>query len=92
MRGSLFVANAWARQPMRPMMAARMAQSTVQCEGGVCKLTPPPATEPPPATQPPPVQNPSTPPVVTTEESSFPVVPVVAGVGALLIAAALLGG
>lgn len=75
MRGSLFVANPWARQPMRPLTLGQA------CEGGVCPITPPPELNP----------SSNIPPSVKPAESSFPVVPVVAGAGALLLAALILG-
>lgn len=90
MRGSFFSASPWARQPLRPV-TRRMGQEVV-CDGDVCRITRPPAqTEPPsttttPTTTPPP----STTPVAT--ESSFPVVPVVAGLGGIALLALLLRG
>ena len=91
MRGSVFIATPWARQPLRPM-SRRMGQEVV-CDGDVCRITRPPAQTPPattpPATTPPVVV---TPPPVVVEESSFPVVPVVAGVGGLALLALLLRG
>lgn len=89
MRGSLFVSSPWARQPLRPI-ARRMGQ-TVECDGDVCRITRP-GQEPPVTTTPPVVV---TPPVVTPPavvESSFPVVPVIAGVGGLALLALLLRG
>lgn len=88
MRGSLFSASPWARQPIRPV-ARRMGQAMV-CDGGVCQITSPPAQQSPPVTTPPVVT--TTPAVVVPAESSFPVVPVVAGVGGLALLALLLRG
>lgn len=92
MRGSMFVANPWARHPMRPLSPV-LGQT---CEGGVCPMNPPadqgcpggvcPVT--PPTT--PPVA-PSSTPADTSEPSPFPIAPVAAGVGVLVLAAFLLG-
>lgn len=94
MRGSLFVANPWARQPMRPLASVQLGQ-TMECDGNVCRITRPPVQpEPTPVTPPPPTADAPTitaPAPSASEESSFPVVPVVAGVGAIALAALLLG-
>jgi hypothetical protein len=81
MRGSLFVASPWGRQPMRPVTVIRLAQTCpVNAAPGECPLE-----EPSQPTVP-------TGPGATSEpESSFPVVPVVAGAGVLVLAALLLG-
>jgi len=104
MRGSFFVANAWGRQPMRPLARVRLAQgSPVECDGGVCRVTNPPATTPPPAPSQESVMPPEIQPAPTTststitaspqvQDSGFPVVPVVAGVGAAVLLGILLGG
>ena len=91
MRGSLFVSSPWSRQPLRPV-SPRMGQEVV-CDGDVCRITRPPAQEPPttipPVTTTPPVTVVPPPPV---SESSFPVVPVVAGLGGIALLALLLRG
>lgn len=78
MRGSLFVATAWGRQPIRPFTPARMGQEgNVVCDDDVCRIEPPPD------------QKPTTTPPASSE---FPIVPVAVGAGALLLAAILLRG
>lgn len=93
MRGSFFSASPWARQPMRPI-ARRMGQAgDVVCDGDVCRITRPPVQTPPTNTTPSTTTTPTTtssPPVET--ESSFPVVPVVAGLGGVALLALLLRG
>lgn len=91
MRGSFFSASPWARQPLRPV-TRRMGQEVV-CDGDVCRITrppvqPPPENTPPPTTTTAPTTTVSTPPA----ESSFPVVPVVAGLGGIALLALLLRG
>lgn len=92
MRGSFFSASPWARQPLRPI-SRRMGQ-TVECDGDVCRITRPPAQSPP-ATTPPVTTTPATttePSAPAATESSFPVVPVVAGLGGLALLALVLRG
>jgi len=90
MRGSMFVATAWGRHPLRPYTPVRMGQ-TVTCDGDVCRIdrSTQPAPTPPPANPvAPPAPAPSTTP--PTEAESFPIVPVAVGAGALILAAVLL--
>lgn len=82
MRGSMFVANAWGRHPLRPFTPVRMGQNVV-CEGDVCRVEPPPAD---PVVLPP--SGVVTNPKVVVEE--FPIVPVAVGAGALILALAIL--
>lgn len=90
MRGSMFVATAWGRHPLRPYTPVRMGQ-TVTCDGNVCRVDR--TTQPLPTTTPtntvvPPAPEPTTTP--PTEAEAFPIVPVAVGAGALLLAAVLL--
>lgn len=79
MRGSMFVATAWGRHPLRPYSPVRMGQDVV-CDGDVCRMEPPAAAVP------------SSPAPTTTPPTSneFPIVPVAIGAGALILVAALL--
>lgn len=85
MRGSMFVATAWGRHPLRPYTPVRMGQ-TVTCDGDVCRVERPGQPTPPPVVTTPPVVV-TNPPVVVEE---FPIVPVAVGAGALILAAILL--
>lgn len=85
MRGSMFVANPWARQPMRPIVSVRLAQTCpVNAAPGECPL------EPQPETLPDPTLTPSAPTQPSQQGAdSFPVVPVAIGAGAIVLAALL---
>jgi hypothetical protein len=81
MRGSMFVANPWARQPMRPIVSVRLAQTCpIDAAPGECPFEPEPLPDPT-VTPPTPSSQPGT--------DSFPIVPVAVGAGALVLAALL---
>ena len=80
MRGSMFVANPWARQPLRPIVTVRLAQAQtcpINAAPGECPLEKDRETPP---TSPDPTQQ---------EAYTFPIAPVAVGAGALLLAALL---
>jgi len=83
-RGSLFMGSPWARTPVAPLGRARLSQTCpIDAAPGECTVpdAQPPATDP------------STTPTTTDHSvSAFPIVPVAAAAGGLILLATLLKG